>query len=291
MRKSYRPLRAALFAFLFAVLMIQGCTSNKIIRTMDKSDIGFERLIGELMTSDVVFVGELHDEEWNHRMQLDIIKGLRKAGAELAIGMEMFRSEHQPALDAWVAGEMGEDDFTKVYYTDWHIPWSNYRDILIYARDERIPVVGLNVARSVIHKVFTKGFDELTPEEKALLPGVVTCDVDKEYEDFIREAMGEHSNEGTFKNFCEAQMVWDMSMAQRIIEYAEENPGRLLVVLAGSGHSWRRGIPTQVSKRASIPYRIVLPETAMYFREHEVTVGDADYLWIEDSLDSYFAFE
>ena len=59
------------------------------------------------------------------------------------------------------------------------------------------------------------------------------------------------TQEKEFVNFCEAQMVWDKSMAWHLMGYLKKNPDTTMVVLAGVGHAWKRGISEQLDERRS----------------------------------------
>jgi uncharacterized iron-regulated protein len=75
-------------------------------------------------------------------------------------------------------------------------------------------------------------------------------------------------------------MLWDTAMASNLMAFREKNPGYKIVVLAGSGHAWKRGIPEQVERQANISYRVVLPEIPERAESGVVTTEDADYLWL-----------
>ncbi len=265
-----------LFVVLAAVSV--GCT-HKLVRVSDMKEIPVADFVANAKNVRIVFAGELHDMKTHHDLQLEIIRSLEKAGADLAIGVEMFPTDEQTVLDKWVAGGVSEDDFRKAYAKHWRIPWGKYREIFVYARDRHIPVVALNVERSLIHQVFEKGLDSLTPEQKKQFPPGIKCNVDPEYAAFIKEAMGEHEmDDATFEKFCNAQMVWDSAMAKNAVDYLEKNPGKKMVVLAGSGHAWKRGIPEQLEKLSKIEYLVVLPEDSET-DSFSITSKDADYVW------------
>ena len=277
-KKNFFILKAILLgAALFA---LSGCMSNAVMNVEDGRILEFPELVNRIKGYRLIFVGEMHDEKWTHTAQLEVIRALREAGVNVAIGVEMFKKESQKDLDSWVAGTMSLEDFRVVYAKNWGLPWRQYRDIFLYARDNRIPVVALNISRKIIHQVFTKGFKALGPEELKEL-GDIECRVDKPYEEFIREAMKEHDmKDASFQNFCEAQMVWDTTMARNSVEYLREHPESTLVVLAGTGHSWKRGIPAQVAKRSDIKFVVIIPEADDKPSRENVTVTDADYLWL-----------
>lgn len=264
---------------LFLLVAASSCAGNTVLKTSDRELIRFEGMIGEIRGADIVFIGESHDSFRDHRQQLDIIKALDRNGSVLAIGLEMFRSDSQKELDEWTNGESEPDEFLKVYQRNWNVPWPFYRDIFIYARDRKIPMVGLNVSGDITLKVSRQGFFSLTDEELKKLPPGISCDIDEQYMAYIRRAYKIHGGmEKSFVSFCEAQMVWDKTMAWNLVEYVKRNPHRMVVVLAGIGHSWKMGIPDQVGKLSGFSFRVVLPEVP----EHDTaTPQEADYILLK----------
>jgi len=274
--------KTVLNLLLLAVALVSfcGCMSNSILKVSDGRVVELPELIEGVKGYRLIFAGEMHDEKWTHAAQLKLISALKDAGVNVAIGLEMFRKESQKDLDDWVAGKMSLEEFRVVYRMNWGLPWRQYSDIFFYARDNRVPMVALNISRKIIHQVFTKGFGALGPKDLEEL-GDVECRVDKPYEEFIREAMKEHDiKDASFKNFCEAQMLWDTSMAKNSVEYLKNNEGTTLVVLAGTGHSWKRGIPARVSKRSDMKFVVIIPEAEDKPSRSNVTATDADYLWL-----------
>ncbi len=274
-RRASRLSRLLFFALVLAAAY--GCVEPKILRVADKRELKPTELLKEIGERDIVFVGEVHNRKSHHEAQLEIIKALYSNGGQLAIGVEMFRKENQTALDKWVSGELGESEFSEIYHRNWGLPWSQYREIFLFAREKKIPLVGLNVSRNIIRQVVKDGFSSLTAEQLSGLPSGIECRVDAKYEEFIKEALGEHAGDLSFKNFCEAQMVWDNAMAHNAIEYLDSNPGARMVVLAGSGHSWKRGIPSQVDRLSRYSFSVILPESDRV-RADEIDTKDADYV-------------
>lgn len=282
--KTYRG--GALWLILPMMLLLGAC-SSKIIKLSDRTEVPMSELVGEMKGVRLVFVGEEHTKQWHHDVQLRIIRALFDAGVPVAIGLEMFKAEDQTLLDDWISGKIRQDSFRDIYYKNWQIPWSNYEDIFLFARQANVPLVGLNVPRKIIHQVVQEGFESLTEEQLKEIPGI-SCDVDAAYEEFIKNAMQGHHGlkDQSFRKFCEAQMVWDGAMALKAVEYLDANPGKTLIVLAGSGHSWRRGIPAQVKKLADYSFIVVLPEAKNHIDLDMITVEDADYVWVGSFIGS-----
>jgi uncharacterized iron-regulated protein len=190
----------------------------------------------------------------------------------------MFRKDQQASLNRWVSGDIDERDFEKIYLDNWNFPWSLYREIFITAREHNIPLVGLNVSRDITRQVAQQGFSSLSASQRGDLEGV-SCNVTREYRDFIRSAFGAHGHGNMdFIRFCEAQLVWDSAMAVNALAYLERHPDRIMVLLAGSGHARKMGIPYQVKSRSPVPFTVLLPLTPDIFEPENLTSAEADFI-------------
>lgn len=255
-----------------------------VMRLRDGARIDFSRMIGEIKNSRAVFVGEIHSRSSDHRLQLRVADALHRRKIPLAIGLEMFSADRQPELDAWIAGRLSLDRFRFIYAQEWNIPWRYYRDIFLYARKHRIPLLGLNIPERITVKVGRLGFASLSSAELAKIPHGVTCNVDANYREFIRQAHRQHGlSEKSFQNFCEAQMLWNKAMAWHLAEYLKRRPERLVVVLTGTGHAQKRGAPVQLAEYLAAPAAVVLPEDPQILSSR-VTSSDADYLVLRSRL-------
>ena len=90
--------------------------------------------------------------------------------------------------------------------------------------------------------------------------------------------------EAIFNMFCKAQVIKDTLMAGNVIDYMEANPGRSVVVLSGSAHTWKYGIPEQFKRRSEIPFYVILPEVSEElipekYEGKELEGVDTDYIW------------
>ena len=254
--------------------------TGQILRVSDGAVMSLSEVVEDLKQTRIVFVGELHNNRTHHAVQLEVIRALKEANVPVAIGLEMFQRRSQAELDRWIQGKLSEREFQKIYYRNWNFPWKLYRNIFTYAKDGRIPMIGLNVPPEITRQVAREGFASLSPEQREDL-GVVSCRVDPEYQAFIRRSLGMHGHGGmTFRNFCEAQMVWDTAMALNVLRFLDENPDFVVVVVAGSGHAWKQGIPVQIRSRSALPFRVILPRIPGRVERENVTVNEADYLWL-----------
>ena len=262
------------------VLCSNAPITDRILRVADGQILSLADIVKDLTESRLVFVGELHTTQSHHHAQLETIRALQKGGAPVTIGLEMFRRDSQSDLDRWVKGELREEEFEKIYYQNWNYPYPLYQDIFLYAREHKLPMVGLNVPPEITKQVAREGFDSLTSKQRGNLP-MVTCRVDREYLAFIRRSLAMHGHGGLdFTRFCEAQLVWDTAMAWSLLGYLANNPESTVVVITGSGHSWKKGIPAQIRQRAELPLRVILPEVPGRVDKENIDQNEADYVWL-----------
>lgn len=212
----------------------------------------------------VILVGETHTRYDHHLVQLEILKLLHQKSAKLAIGVEWFQQPFQKYLDAYIAGEIDEQEMLQQtgYFERWRYDYRLYRPIIQYAREHKIPVIALNASRELSAALSKSGFDGLPAKLKAQLPGSYDWS-DKAYEQRLRSIFDQHpENSGEFESFLRGQLTWDESMAERVAEYLHKNPESRMLVLAGSGHiAYGSGIPNRIKRRIDVEqYSILVSE-------------------------------
>ncbi len=231
-------------------------------------------VIDEIAKNKVVYIGENHTEFSSHLNQLKIIKAMYKNNPKLAIGMEMFQKQFQKHLDDFVLGKINEKEMLKKteYFKRWKYDYELYRPILVFAKENRIPIVALNIDRDITKKVLSGGFDSLSKEQIGDIPDSINFENEK-YKEQLRGIYGMHQSERfeNFEQFYHAQLLWDESMASNMVGFMEKNPDYAMAVLAGNGHiMYGHGIPSRAKRRGINEYKIVLnltnpePEIADY---------------------------
>jgi uncharacterized iron-regulated protein len=227
--------------------------------------LSFEGAMDMISGARLVCVGETHDNLEAHRVQLLILRELqRRFPGGVAIGMEMFREPVQEVLDRWTKGELSEIEFLKAtgWYEHWGSDFGYYRDILAFAKENRIDVIALNPPKELQDAVRESGLDNVPERIRARLPGI------GEPDPYQRAAMkavyGAHTpSEGTFDAFFRVQLLWEETMAVRIVEYLKSprGKGKKMLTLTGGWHvKYGFGLPKKVIRRMPLPYAIVLPE-------------------------------
>lgn len=197
-------------------------------------------LLQRLAGRQAVLLGETHSSAEDHRWQLHTLAQLHARRPQLAIGFEMFPRRLQPVLDRWVEGELSEAEFLR--QAEWGQVWDFdpglYLPLFHYARMNRLPMLALNVERSLVDAVDKDGW-EAVPEarrEGVTRPAPPLPD----YLAALRQVFTHHvekkQDAATFARFVEAQTVWDRAMAQAIAAYLKGHPDALVVGILGVGH-------------------------------------------------------
>lgn len=242
--------------------------------------LSFDEIVKRLADNRVVYVGEVHTRNEDHRLQLRIIRALHRLKPDLAVGMEMFPRDVQDVLDEYVAGKLDEREFLKkvAYFKNWGYDYRLYREIIDFARHNRIPVIGLNIKKDIVSKVFKEGgVSSLSEDERALIAAERNLDMPG-YRQRLAQVFSMHDQHvrspEQVNDFFQAQSIWDESMAESVAEYLQTYPDSIMVVVAGMGHTIKEsGIPPRVARRITVPQAVVLNS-----QEREVGLDSADFL-------------
>lgn len=201
-----------------------------------------------------VYLGESHDHPLHHKMQADIISALVRRGRSVVVGFEMFTRPVQSSLNPWTLGWWTRDEFIErsEWKTQWGFDFGLYEPIFNTVRDNRLPMVALNVPRDWVRSVGRGGVDALTAEQKAQVPVIDTTDAGHRM--VFDALMGGHPPTGPQgANIYAAQVLWDVGMADSALKALATMPPdrkRVFVVVAGSGHvMYGMGINGRVKKR------------------------------------------
>jgi len=86
---------------------------GRIIHLEEGKAISFDRLIDELGSKDLIFIGEVHDNPEHHLIQVQILQALMARCGPLTVAMEFFQKPQQTILDRYMAGDITEEVFLK----------------------------------------------------------------------------------------------------------------------------------------------------------------------------------
>ena len=221
-----------------------------------------EQMLTAATDARLVYVGETHDNPASHRLQLTVLRAMAaRYPHRVAVGMEMFTPSQQDVLDRWVAGELSEKEFLKQsrWYAVWNMDFAYYRDLLVFARDHHIPVVGLNADKDLVRAVGQKAFEQLDAAERQRLPQI---DMSDPYHRAMVEAIyGGHSQGNSMLDgFLRVQSLWDEAMAESVVRFLngrDDETWRMVIVAGGNHVRYGYGIPRRVFRRLPTSYTLI----------------------------------
>ena len=255
-----------------------------ILETRTGRVISPEVLLERLDEARVVYIGETHTRLEDHQIQERILKGLHDRRPSLAVALEMFPREAQTQLDRFSKGELTEEEFLREVNWEeiWGYPFRLYRPLVLFAREKRLPLVGLNAPREVVNKIARQGLAGLGREDRIRLADTFDF-TNQEHREYVREEYERHLKGSIrdFEAFYEAQLAWEETMAESLVHALKALPETTrVVVLIGNGHIWQgRGVPQNARRRLDHQYRTVIPLPADYSLRR-LEPGPADYVWV-----------
>jgi len=205
-------------------------------------------VLSDMAKRDVVLLGENHDDADHHRWQLQTLAGLHVLRPRMVIGFEAFPRRVQPVLDRWVAGELSARDLLARVEWDkvWAFPPELYLPLFEFARLNRIPMLALNVERTLTAAIREQGWDAIPGERKEGISrpaAAAPAYVDHLFQVFRQHAphkggAGASRGEPAFRFFVEAQTAWDRAFAQGLASPLKGDAALrpLVVGVIGAGH-------------------------------------------------------
>jgi uncharacterized iron-regulated protein len=197
-----------------------------------------DELCDDLARFDVVFLGEEHDNDAGHELQLWTLARLAELRPNLVLTMEQFEADTQGVLDLYM-----QDAIDEATFLEHSRPWGNYpehyKPMVEFAKQRGYPVIAANIPRPLARRVSRGTLESIGGERYA--PWLVWVD-EPEYLELFAKAMGRESADPEdvgLQRWFAAQCVKDEKMAESIAEvFASEGDERPLVVhICGKFHS------------------------------------------------------
>jgi len=185
-------------------------------------------------------------------------------------------------VDDYLAGRIDEYAFLKKteYFSRWRYDYNLYKPIIDYLKQQRIPLIALNIQGDLTRKVAREGMYDLPDNQKKQLPSDMNFS-NETYRKDLNKVFVVHNNQEDLKDFnyfLQAQMVWDEGMAESAYGFLANHPEHKMVILAGNGHVRHKyGIPDRLYRRNHEPFTVVV-------QDEEIKDGVADYVLLTTEL-------
>lgn len=247
---------------------------GRIVRARDARTVSVAEAADALAAADVVFLGEEHDSDEAHRLQLALTEALLERRGEVAISMEMFERDAQRRLDLYLAGAIDEQLFLAGSR-----PWGNYaehyRGAIELAKERGLDVIAANVYRPIASRVAKVGLTAAKGDPWSAVE--VDARPEGEYFERFASVMGHdaaHPSERLEQVYA-AQAVKDDTMAESIARYlaARGSDAPLVVHWCGKFHS-DYGLGTVERLRARRPDLAIAVVTTLSGDEARELDGD-----------------
>jgi uncharacterized iron-regulated protein len=186
----------------------------------------YKDIVKEVVKTDIVFFGELHDNPIAHWLELEITTELfASKGKDLILAAEMFETDNQILIDEYFSGLIKESSFESEVRL-WKNYGTDYKPLLNFAKTNSLKFVASNIPRRYASVVSGGGFEAL---QKVSAEGLK----------YIAPLPIEYNPElACYKeNLPKAQAMKDATMANSILKYWQK--GQTVIHYNGSYHSDR----------------------------------------------------
>ncbi|MDF2153812.1 ChaN family lipoprotein [Vibrio sp. CAU 1672] len=241
------------------------------LHTPSGDAIAVANLTNELQHADVILVGEWHTHAGIHRFQTDLLQQLSAQPRPLALSMEQIARDKQTVVDAYLKGKIGEQFFMQ-QSDAWPNYASDYRPLIEFAKQAQIPVIAANAPKNIVRCIGRQGvsyLDKLTEQERHSVASSIDTSASP-YKKKFMASLHHGTPEQTEKQFA-AQVTWDETMADSIVEYLDRHPGTQVMHIAGKFHT-EEGLGTAQSilnRNPALKIAIITPTTNVTSDSHD----------------------
>lgn len=245
---------AGLVSFIFSISALAQDSMSahyKIYDTRSKQIVPIDKIVTDMADADVLFFGEEHNDSAGHYMENKIFSALHAQYADkIVLSMEMFETDGQLVLNEYLAGTIDEARFSR----DIRL-WANYKDyrpMIEYAKQNKIPVIAANPPRRYVSLVTRRGMrslDSLSKDAKKYLPPLPYDTLSGRYREKFMDIM-KGSPGSASQNIYYSQSLWDAGMAYSIYSFLKKNKHKKVFHCVGGFHTEEKlGTAAQLQMR------------------------------------------
>jgi uncharacterized iron-regulated protein len=256
-----------------------------IIEPTSGDCVGWPELLAQIDRADVVLLGELHDHEVGHAIQLAVVEDVMDKYPNSVLALEMLERDEQHIVDDYMEGFINASTLEALTHSEnwgavggW-VAW--YQPIIDAVKQRGGAVVAANAPRRYVRLARLEGYeriDELPPSRRGYIDYPKKLSGGR-----YRERFWEFANHGRVEaeqkvNLTEidpddpmlplfrSQQAWDATMAQSIVSVGP-NKNKKVILLVGQFHvEYDGGIVQELRQRMPgakilvISIRRVVPE-------------------------------
>lgn len=230
-----KRISAAVFLFILSV-SLSAQSNPRAYRLYNERGrkTSYRKMMRDLKAADVILFGEYHNNPISHWLQVEVAKDLDRYD----LGLEMFETDEQEALDSFYREQIDVDELDKRTGGVWPNFRTDYLPLIQQARRDSARVIATNSPRRYARMVFRRGLVVLMslPEsDKRYLPPL-PVPYDPELPAYKAMVMPQATTGGHGgDNFPKAQAIKDATMGWFIA--GATRPGVPFLHINGSYHS------------------------------------------------------
>lgn len=225
-----------------SLLMITNLTAQTdkpayLLFDTEGKPISYQDMLQELAKADIILFGEYHDNPIAHWLELELTRDLHQlVGKNLILGAEMFESDNQLILNEYLDSLISTTRF-EAEARLWPNYKTDYKPLIEYAKENKLPFVATNIPRRYAALVNTKGFEGLNQLSKQALQYIAPLPIAYDstlqcYKSMLNmPGMKDHA----MPNLPKAQAIKDATMAYFISKNYES--GKKFIHFHGAYHS------------------------------------------------------
>lgn len=209
-------------------------------------------LLKEVEAVDVILVGEFHDHDLGHAIELALVEDMVDRWPASSVAMEMLERDEQGIVDDYKDGIIDAERFQVLaeakswYGLDGWNAW--YQPII----DAAPHVVAANSPRQYVSLARRDGYDALDalpPARRRLAVHPETLDDGPYWERFLSLVPEGHYSDDDIRAFFLAQQVWDATMAASVDEAAPSRDAKVLLIVGAMHVEYRGGVVEMLHRR------------------------------------------
>ena len=226
-----------------------------VVDLSSRTTLAFDTFVKTVARAQVVAVGEEHYHPDIQAFELRLLQALAQHHPRhIALAMEFLERDMQAAVDAYLSGH--SDDTTlhmQIKATPAFIQY--YFPLLQYARQAGIPVLAMNVPRSLARRVTREGLPAVAasiPLPERAYMAATFLPITPSYRTYFRQAVAAAHPlpEEQHDRFVEAAHLKDDTMAESLANFLEGAPDTTVLAIAGRFHfDYGLAIPALLRQR------------------------------------------
>jgi uncharacterized iron-regulated protein len=226
-----------------------------VVELATQRTLSFEAFVKAVAQAQVVAVGEEHYHPDIQAFELRLLQALAQQRSQhIALAMEFLERDMQLAVDAYLSGNSDAVTLqTQIKATPSFI--QGYFPLVQYARQAGVPLLALNVPRSLARRVTKEGLqavaESLLPPERAYMAATF-LPITPQYRTYFLQAVATAHPlaEEQRDRFVEAAHLKDDTMAESLAAFLERAADMTVLAIAGRFHfDYGLAIPVLLRQR------------------------------------------